>query len=108
MEPNKSIAGAENGTNKGENLATETIAMVGRQCAQLVTIIKCLLVFCGFMTLVFGIVNYRLSQANEKNNQRFLEYLSQYDFVSQDSEGANYYNSGVSGDVINGAGGIEE
>ena len=31
-----------------------------------------------------------------------IEYLSQYDFVPQDGEGYNYYNSDVSGDVVDG------
>lgn len=44
----------------------------------------------------------------EKLNQSFLDYLSQYDFVSQDGEGTNYYNSDVGGDVNNGATGTEE
>lgn len=48
------------------------------------------------------LVNHNHSQANERNNQRWIEYLSQYDFVSQDGEGYNYYNSDVGGDVVNG------
>lgn len=35
-------------------------------------------------------------------NSRFIDYLSQYDFVSQDGEGYNYYNSEIKGDVSNG------
>ena len=39
----------------------------------------------------------------EQSNQKWIDYLSQYDFVSQDGEGYNYYNSDVGGDVNNGA-----
>lgn len=42
-------------------------------------------------------------EAIDRSNQRWIEYLSQYDFVSQDGEGYNYYNSDVGGDVVNGA-----
>ena len=38
----------------------------------------------------------------QENNQHWIDYLSQYDFVSQDGEGYNYYNSDVGGDVNNG------
>lgn len=41
--------------------------------------------------------------ANCYQSKHFVDYLSQYDFVSQDGEGYNYYNSDVKGDVINGS-----
>lgn len=82
--------------------ATEIINMLGNQCTRLVKIIKYILIFSGLVLLYFAVVNYRYSQANERNNQRWIEYLSQYDFVSQDGEGYNYYNSDVGGDVVNG------
>lgn len=58
---------------------------------------------CGVMIIGLLFVNASHAKANERNNQRWLEYLSQYDFVSQDGEGYNYYNSDVGGDVVNGA-----
>lgn len=87
---------------RSEAPASEIINLLGNQCARLMKIIKYILIFCGLVLLYFAIVNYRYSQANEQNNQRWIEYLSQYDFVSQDGEGYNYYNSDVSGDVVNG------
>ena len=54
------------------------------------------------MVLLFAVTNYRYSLANERNNQRWIEYLSQYDFVTQDGDGYNYFNSDVGGDVVNG------
>lgn len=57
---------------------------------------------CGVAIIGLLFVNASHAKANERNNQRWLEYLSQYDFVSQDGEGYNYYNSDVGGDVVNG------
>lgn len=82
--------------------ATEIINMLGNQCTRLVKIIRYILIFAGFVVLGLTASNIRYSQANERNNQRWIEYLSQYDFVSQDGEGYNYYNSDVGGDVVNG------
>lgn len=87
---------------KSETPAAEIINMLGNQCIRLMKIIRYILIFCGLVLLYFAVVNYRYSLANERNNQRWIEYLSQYDFVSQDGEGYNYYNSGIGGDVHNG------
>lgn len=46
-------------------------------------------------------------EAVERSNQRWIDYLSEYDFVTQDGEGINYYNSDIGGDVNNGATGSE-
>lgn len=40
---------------------------------------------------------------NYSQTKGFLNYLSEYDFVSQDGEGYNYYNSDIGGNVSNGA-----
>ncbi len=85
-----------------ETLASDTINMLGDQCTRLERIIRGVLIFAGLVVLCLAIINYRYSQANEQNNQRWIEYLSQYDFVLQDGEGYNYYNSDVGGDVVNG------
>ena len=90
-------------TEQNETLATETITMLSNQCMRLERVIRCVLIFAGFAVLCLAITNYRYSLANERNNQRWIEYLSQYDFVTQDGEGYNYYNSDVGGDVHNGA-----
>jgi len=89
-------------TEQNETLATETITMLSNQCMRLERVIRYVLIFAGFAVLCLAITNYRYSLANERNNQRWIEYLSQYDFVLQDGEGYNYYNSDVGGDVVNG------
>lgn len=98
---NGSVMEQEN-TARGETQATEIISMLGSQCTRLAKIIRDILIFAGFVVLCLVAANIRYSLANERNNQRWIEYLSQYDFVSQDGEGYNYYNSDVSGDVVNG------
>lgn len=37
----------------------------------------------------------------ERNNQRWIDYLSEYDFITQDGEGINNINSGRQGDINN-------
>ena len=98
---NETVMEQEN-TARGETQATEIISMLGSQCTRLMKIIKYILVFCGLVVLLLAVANYRYSQANERNNQRWIEYLSQYDFVTQDGDGYNYFNSDVGGDVVNG------
>lgn len=92
----------EQTTGQSETLATETINMLGNQCTRLAKIIRDIMIFAGFVILCLTTANYRYSQANERNNQRWINYLSQYDFVSQDGDGYNYFNSDVDGDVLNG------
>lgn len=83
-------------------LATDMIGSLGMQCERFMKVIRYILIFAGFAILCLSVTNYRYSQANEKNNQRWIEYLSQYDFVAQEGEGYNYFNSDIGGDVING------
>lgn len=40
-------------------------------------------------------------QTVEKTNQGWIDYLSDYDFITQDGEGINSINSGTQGDLIN-------
>ncbi len=89
-------------TIRGENHATEIISMLGSQCTRLAKIVRDILIFAGFVVICLVAANIRYSQANERNNRRWIEYLSQYDFVSQDGDGYNYFNSDVGGDVVNG------
>ena len=89
-------------TIRNETQATEIINMLGNQCARLEKIVRYILIFAGFVVLGLTVSNIRYSLANERNNQRWIEYLSQYDFVTQDGDGYNYFNSDVGGDVVNG------
>lgn len=94
--------------NNNQPVASETIAM---QREQFILLSKIAFFAMALQALIIAgllIANVLLTQANERNNQRWLEYLSEYDFVSQDGEGVNYFNSEIGGDVTNGASGSEE
>ncbi len=45
---------------------------------------------------------------NHLNVREFTGFLSEYDFVTQDGQGYNYYNSDIGGNVVNGAESHEE
>ena len=40
---------------------------------------------------------------NKENEREWRELFNSYDYISQDGNGENYYNSNVSGEVNNGA-----
>lgn len=40
---------------------------------------------------------------NKENDREWRELFNSYDYISQDGNGENYYNSNVSGEVNNGA-----
>ena len=91
-----------NGTEKemswksfGESLASDILKSRENAIKAMRTGLICVTVLA---TVAVG----GLIAANTIQNKRFVEYLSQYDFVSQDGEGYNYYNSNVGGDVVNG------
>lgn len=48
-------------------------------------------------------ISISLSIINYKNDRDWRELFASYDYVSQDGEGYNYYNSDIEGDVNNGA-----
>ena len=56
--------------------------------------------FCITVISVVTIIGLLILLQLQSN--KFVDYLSQYDFVSQDGEGYNYYNSEIKGDVSNG------
>lgn len=85
-----------------KTIASETISELKRESRRRNWDIAVLGAVCGVMIMGLLIVNHSHAVANERNNRLWIEYLSQYDFVSQDGEGYNYYNSDVGGDVVNG------
>lgn len=98
----------ETSTENNQPVASETIAM---QREQFILLSKIAFFAMALQALIIAgllIAIVLLAQANERNNQRWLDYLSQYDFVSQDGEGTNYFNSEIGGDVTNGTPGSEE
>lgn len=76
-----------------ENFATQTLNYVTR---------KLFLVIAGLMIIiVIGFVAFFV------NDEKWRELFNSYDYISQDGNGENYYNSNVSGEVNNGAAGQE-
>lgn len=53
-------------------------------------------------TIIASIAIIGLLLVNQNQTNSFLNYLSEYDFVSQDGEGFNYFNTDIGGDVSNG------
>lgn len=86
-----------------QTVASETIGELKRESKRKDFGMAVIGMFAGLVIAGLIFVNYSHARANERNNQRWIEYLSQYDFVTQDGEGYNYYNSDVGGDVVNGA-----
>lgn len=76
-------------TKKQENFATEIFHEF--KVHSRITII------CMTILLAIGTFFYY------KNDVDWRELFSSYDYVLQDGEGQNYYNSNVGGDVNNGA-----
>lgn len=83
-------------------LASEIIGSRERMVNSLMKSIGLITLLSVFVIGGLLFVNYHQSKTIEKNNQGWIDYLSEYDFVSQDGEGLNYFNSEVGGDVNNG------
>lgn len=86
-----------------ETLASEIIKNLGDRDRKNSKAVYATCLLGTVATIGLLVINYHLATINEKNNQKWIDYISQYDFVSQDGEGTNYYNSDVGGDVTNGA-----
>lgn len=57
----------------------------------------------GCLTAGIVIVGIGMAVINYCNDRDWRDLFSSYDYVSQDGEGYNYYNSDIKGDVNNGA-----
>jgi len=53
---------------------------------------KWVLVTCTAITVLGGILAYQIT-VNQKNNEKWIELFSSYDYVSQDGNGQNDYNA---------------
>lgn len=78
-----------------ECLASEIIGGTKREAKAMHIGIVC-------VTVLASVAIIGLLVVNQSNTKSFLGYLSEYDFVSQDGEGYNYYNSDIGGNVSNG------
>lgn len=84
-------------------LASEVVSGAKRESKAKDLGLICIFVLSVLVVGGLLFVNFSQSRTIEKNNQGWLDYLSQYDFVSQDGEGINNINTGEQGDLLNGA-----
>lgn len=96
-----------------ESLASEIIESSKRESKAKDIGIVCVSVLTGGIIAGMMMLNHSQTQIMhendnqwrktvETNNQSWIDYLSQYDFISQDGEGINNINTGEQGDLING------
>lgn len=78
-----------------KHLASEIIAGRERLSRAKDFFIVCLTVAVVATGLGMAVINYM-------NDRDWRELFASYDYVSQDGEGYNYYNSDIGGDVNNG------
>lgn len=96
---NKEIVQGTDKQRKEPNTATAVIYHVEKAARQWV-----IFAAVAFTTMLIGMGALLAHQMNinYKNDREWRELFSQYDYVSQDGNGQNYYNSGVGGNVNNG------
>lgn len=94
-----------------QTLASETIRDLQNQCSKKSNIIWHTITI-AFLSVLAAFLMMNIHQAKsedkwrqtvERINQSWIDYLSEYDFVTQDGEGINYYNADIGGNVNNGA-----
>lgn len=78
-----------------ETLASEVIAWSHKVSKAKDFAIACLTAGIVMVGIGMAIINYC-------NDRDWRELFSSYDYVSQDGQGYNYYNSGIGGNVNNG------
>lgn len=93
------VQGTDKPQEKEPNTATAVIYHVEKAARQ-----GYIFVTAAFaaLTIALGALLAHQMNINYKNDREWRELFSQYDYVSQDGNGQNYYNSGVDGDVNNG------
>lgn len=79
-----------------EGLAMEIISGKSRASRNKTFVIVVLAIALVAAAIGSSVVNYH-------NDEKWRKLFSEYDYVSQDGNGVNYYNADVGGDVANGA-----
>ncbi len=94
-----------------EHLAMEVLKQEQRKSKALIFGLTAGLVISGISTVTTTVCGKmereNLVQTNYQNDCEWRKLFSEYDYISQDGNGENYYNSNVSGEVNNGATGQE-
>lgn len=95
------VIGTVAGMAQNQNTATEIILDEQKRSKA-----KNMGLVCITVVATVSIVGLLL--INHMNVREFVGFLSEYDFVTQDGEGQNYYNADIGGNVVNGAASNEE
>lgn len=94
-----------------EHLAMEVLKQEQRKSKALIFGLTAGLIISGISTVATTVCGKmereNLVQTNYQNDCDWRKLFSEYDYISQDGNGENYYNSNVSGEVNNGATGQE-
>lgn len=94
-----------------EHLAMEVLKQEQRKSKALIFGLTAGLIISGISTVATTVCGKmereNLVQTNYQNDCEWRKLFSEYDYISQDGNGENYYNSNVSGEVNNGATGQE-
>lgn len=96
---NKEIVQGTDKQKEEPNTATAVIYHVEKAARQWV-----IFAAVAFATMLIGMGALLAHQMNinRENEREWRELFGSYDYVSQDGNGQNYYNSGVGGNVNNG------
>lgn len=90
-----------------EHLAMEVLKQEQRKSKALIFGLTAGLIISGISTVTTIVCGKaereNLVQTNYQNDCEWRKLFSEYDYISQDGNGENYYNSNVSGEVNNGA-----
>lgn len=90
-----------------EHLAMEVLKQEHRKSKALIFGLTAGLIISGISTVATTVCGKmereNLVQTNYQNDCEWRKLFSEYDYISQDGNGENYYNSNVSGEVNNGA-----
>lgn len=94
-----------------EHLAMEVLKQEQRKSKALIFGLTAGLIISGISTVATTVCGKmereNLVQTNYQNDCEWRKLFSEYDYISQDGNGENYYNSNVSGEVNNEATGQE-
>lgn len=94
-----------------EHLAMEVLKQEQRKSKALIFGLTAGLIISGISTVATTVCGKmereNLVQTNYQNDCEWRKLFSEYDYISQDGNRENYYNSNVSGEVNNGATGQE-
>lgn len=93
MQKNNEIT-TQNTTQEEQNIATGVLHQIKRSS-------WAWLIFAGVAYIALAALFAQQACLNQRNNERWMELFSSYDYVSQDGEGINNVNTGTQGDLNN-------